>query len=89
VQAPVQLWRAADDEVLPNPYYAEAVRLSLPRAPETHVVAHAGHYDFLAPCSRRLAVLVPMICHSEPGFDRIAFHKTFDRDVVAFFRRTL
>jgi hypothetical protein len=30
-----------------------------------------------------------MICHSEPGFDRVAFHKTFDRDVVAFFRRTL
>jgi predicted dienelactone hydrolase len=89
VQAPVQLWRAADDQVLPHPYYAEAVRLSLPTPPETHVVPHAGHYDFLAPCSARLAKEVPAICVSEPGFDRAKFHEQLDRDVVAFFTRTL
>ena len=53
------------------------------------VVAGAGHYDFLAPCSPALAKVNAMICASAPGFDRVAFHQAFDRDVVAFFVRTL
>jgi predicted dienelactone hydrolase len=89
VRQPVQLWRAEDDQVLPHPYYAEAVRLALPKPPETHVVADAGHYDFLPPCSAKLATRVPAICTSKPGFDRAAFHERFDHDIVAFFTRTL
>jgi predicted dienelactone hydrolase len=86
---PVQLWRAADDQVLPHPYYAEAVREALPTPPETHVVDKAGHYDFLSPCSADLARRYAEICVSEPGFDRPAFHAQFDKAVVAFFERTL
>jgi predicted dienelactone hydrolase len=89
VRQPVQLWRAGDDRVLPHPYYAEAVRQALPTPPESHVVPHAGHYDFLAPCSAKLAKAVPEICTSEPGFDRTAFHADFNRQVVAFFEKTL
>jgi predicted dienelactone hydrolase len=89
VRQPVQLWRAEDDQVLPHPHYAEAVRSALPMPPETHVVADAGHYDFLKPCSAELATRVPAICTSKPGFDRAAFHERFDRDIVAFFKRTL
>jgi predicted dienelactone hydrolase len=89
LRQPVQLWRAGDDRVLPYPYYAEAVRRALPTAPESHVVPHAGHYDFLAPCSSQLAKALPQICSSEPGFDRAAFHQMFDRDVVVFFEKTL
>jgi predicted dienelactone hydrolase len=89
VRQPVQLWRAGDDQVLPHPYYAEAVRLALPTPPETHVVPHAGHYDFLAPCPPVMVQRNPEICTSEPGFDRTAFHAEFDREVVAFFERTL
>jgi predicted dienelactone hydrolase len=89
VRRPVQLWRAEDDQILPHPYYAEAVRLALPNPPETHIVADAGHYDFLPPCSAKLATRVPAICTSKPGFDRAAFHERFDHDIVAFFTRTL
>jgi predicted dienelactone hydrolase len=89
VRQPLQLWRAADDRVLPDPYYAEAVREDLPTPPETHVVAKAGHYDFLPPCSAQLAKSAPTICASAPDFDRAAFHLEFDRQVVAFFTRTL
>lgn len=89
VRQPVQLWRGADDRVLPHPYYAEQVRLSLPTPPESHVVEGAGHYDFIPPCSPALAEAVPMICHSNPGFDRAAFHAEFNREVTAFFQRTL
>jgi predicted dienelactone hydrolase len=30
-----------------------------------------------------------MICKSAPGFDRAAFHASFDRAVVAFFEANL
>lgn len=89
MRQPLQLWRAENDQVLPHPFYAEAVRVDLPSPPETHVVAGAGHYDFLAPCSAALAKVNAMICASASGFDRVAFHQAFDRDVVAFFVRTL
>ena len=89
VRAPVQLWRAEQDAVLPHPFYAEAVRAALPRSPEMHVVPGAGHYDFLAPCSAALRAAVPVICTSAPGFDRSAFHARFDAEVVRFFQATL
>ena len=89
VKAKVQLWRGEDDPVLPNPYYAEAVRRDLPTPPEMHVVPHMGHYEFLAPCSEAMAKRVPEICAHEPGFDPVAFHASFDREVVRFFRHAL
>jgi predicted dienelactone hydrolase len=89
VTLPLQLWRAEDDHILPNPDYAEAVRIALPRPPEFHLVANADHYDFLAPCTPALAKVAPEICVSRPSFDRAAFHETFNREVVAFFQRTL
>lgn len=89
VRVPVQLWRGADDPVLPHPFYAEAVRQDLPRPPQMHVVPHAGHYDFISPCSPAMAERLPEICVSEPGFDRAAFHERFNRAVVKFFKRAL
>jgi predicted dienelactone hydrolase len=89
VRQPIQLWRAENDQILPPPDYAEAVRAALPRAPEFHLVPHAGHFDFLAPCSAALAARVPEICQSAPDFDRTAFHADFNRAVVGFFQRTL
>ncbi len=89
VRVPVQLWRAANDHILPSPDYAEWVRDRLPRPPEYHVVAGADHFDFLAPCTDALARVAPMICHVSGGFSRTAFHRSFDAAVVGFFRRYL
>jgi predicted dienelactone hydrolase len=89
VLVPVQLWRAGDDAILPSPDNVEPVRDALPRPPEYHVVAGAGHFDFLAPCSEPMARMVPEICAEHGGFDRAAFHRTFNREVVRFFRKTL
>ena len=89
VRLPIQLWRAENDHILPHPDYAEAVRTALPLPPETHVVAGADHFDFLAPCTDRLAHLAPQICLSAPGFDRAAFHLEFNRQVVQFFQAHL
>jgi predicted dienelactone hydrolase len=89
VRIPIQLWRADEDEVLPPPEYADLVRDALPRSPEFHEVPNAGHYDFLAPCPALLARAAPQICHARLGFDREAFHRSFNAAVVAFFQRTL
>ncbi|MQA42478.1 prolyl oligopeptidase family serine peptidase [Rugamonas sp. FT29W] len=89
VKIPVQLWRAEDDVLLPHPRYAEAVRQALPEVPDYHVVRKAGHFDFLPPCSAALANIAPAICKSDPGFDRAAFHQTFNTAVVDFFGKNL
>ena len=89
VTMPVQLWRAGADRGRPAPESAHAVRDGLPSAPDFHVVPRAGHYDFLAPCTDALAHAVPEICSSEPGFDRIRFHRAFDRAVTGFFRQAI
>jgi len=89
VKVPVQLWRADNDVVLPHPRYAEAVRLALPQEADNHVVANAGHYDFLAPCGPALASMAPAICTSAVGFDRTAFHASFNAALVSFLNKTL
>ncbi len=86
VSVPIQLWRAENDYILPHPWYAEAVRNALPVPPDYQVVSNAGHFDFLAPCSERLAAVAPDICKSDPRFERAAFHATFNDAVVAFFK---
>jgi len=89
VTIPVQLWRATEDQILPHPFYAEAVAAALPSPPDYHLVPNAGHFDFLAPCSAAMKEQLAYLCQSAPGFDRTAFHAEFDAAVVGFFRKTL
>jgi len=89
VTVPLQLWRAGDDEILPDPFYASNVRANLPRPPEYHVVEGAGHFDFLTPCNETGRTTAAAICGSAPGFDRAAFHRDFNAKVVGFFRAEL
>jgi predicted dienelactone hydrolase len=89
VHVPVQLWRAANDQHQPNPWYEEQVRLALPRPPEYHVVPDAGHYDFLPPCGPHVAAVAPQTCNDPPSFDRAGFHEQFNGAVTQFFRANL
>lgn len=85
VQVPIQLWQGEADEVLPAPFNVEPIRDRLGRRPEYHLVAGAGHFDFLPPCSPELQAAFPVLCQSQAGFDRADFHRDFNRSVVAFF----
>jgi len=85
VSVPIQLWRAEDDLVLPHPWYAEAVRAALPQPLDYREVPKAGHFDFLAPCTPRFAAMAPPLCSSQPGFDRVEFHREFNAAVLGFF----
>jgi predicted dienelactone hydrolase len=85
ITAPVQLWKAADDQILPGDAYAEAVHRNLKRPHDYRVVAGAGHFDFLAPCATTPSADLAYLCASAPGFDRQAFHRDFNAAVVRFF----
>ena len=89
VRIPIQLWQAADDEILPAPFNAEPIRDRLGRPPEYHLIPDATHYDFLPPCAPEMFAALPVLCRSQPGFDRAAFHRMFNQQVVRFFRETL
>jgi predicted dienelactone hydrolase len=89
VKVPVQLWASerGGDGVLPHD--VAAVDRNLPAKHEYRVVSNAGHFAFLSPCPQASAKELPELCVDPPGFDRVAFHKQFDADVLAFFRRYL
>jgi len=89
ISVPIQLWRAEQDVVLPQPWYVEPVRAALPKPLDYREVPNAGHFDFLAPCTPRFAAMAPPLCSSQPGFDRVAFHRELNEAVVGFFRVAL
>ena len=70
VRVPVQLWRAEQDHVMPQPFYTQAVRDDLPLPPDYHVVAGADHMDFLPPCSSEKPAWCRRSARARRGFDR-------------------
>jgi predicted dienelactone hydrolase len=92
VTVPVQLWASTYsgngtslDGV--SPANVAAVSGGLPAPQDFHVVENATHYAFLAPCRPQPNQTISAICLDAPGFDREAFHRTFDDAVRAFFRQ--
>nr|WP_255703267.1 alpha/beta fold hydrolase [Lysobacter sp. GX 14042] len=89
VRVPVQLWASEQGGDGVEFEHIEAIRTALPAAPEYHLARGAGHFAYLAPCTPRLAETAPGICEDPDGFDRLAWHRTLNAAVVAFFRRHL
>jgi predicted dienelactone hydrolase len=89
VTVPVQLWASerGGDGVLPA--VVAAVDKNLPAPHEYHVVPNSAHFAFFSPCPPAMAAEVPEICSDAAGFDRVAFHRQFDADMLAFFRAKL
>ncbi|MBV8536298.1 MAG: prolyl oligopeptidase family serine peptidase [Alphaproteobacteria bacterium] len=84
IPIPVQVWSAGKDVIAPPQWNADILRTAL-RSPDFHAEPEAGHFSFLPPCSEELAKVKGEICEDPPGFDRAAFHRDFNRTVVAFF----
>jgi predicted dienelactone hydrolase len=89
VRIPVQLWASefGGDGVLPHS--VDIVDKNLAAKHEYHVVPNSGHFSFLAPCPPALVAELPRICADASGFDRVAFHKKFNADALAFFQAQL
>jgi predicted dienelactone hydrolase len=94
VKVPVQLWASERETELgripmPSAESVAAVDRSLPAKHEYHVVPNSAHFAFLFICPPALAKDLPELCTDAPGFDRVAFHKQFNAEVLAFFRTHL
>lgn len=93
VNVPVQLW--SSDPKLGARYDSGCcglgIRNRLPSKPDFHLATGAIHVSFLAPCSpdEKEKPEFSRICTDAPDFDRVAFHKDFHSDVLAFFRKNL
>jgi predicted dienelactone hydrolase len=85
VRVPVQVWAAEADANAPARSNAAAIAGLLPNRPMITTVPGASHFSFLAPCSLVTRLAAPMLCADSGGFDRAAFHRAFNADVVAFF----
>lgn len=86
VATPVQLWTGENDRITPDATNGAIVRSGLRDRLEARSVPGAGHASFLAPC--RLLKPSPS-CEDGPAFDRAAFHRQMNADVIEFFNRTL
>jgi predicted dienelactone hydrolase len=88
VHVPIQLWSSEQGGMGVRPQEVSAVAINLPEKPEFHLVAGATHLSFDCPCSEQAKSANPtIVCVDPPGFDRAAFHRKFNDDVAAFFRK--
>ena len=89
VRIPVQLWASEFGGDGVQPHSVDIVDKNLPTKHDYHVVPNSGHFAFLAPCPPALVAELPRICADTGGFDRAAFHRQFNADVLVFFQAQL
>jgi predicted dienelactone hydrolase len=91
IKVPIQLW--SSDPKLSSSHVSGCcglgLRSRLPAPPDFHLVTNGIHFSFLPPCSEAAKRDLPRICVDAAGFDREAFHKDFNGEVLAFFRKHL
>jgi predicted dienelactone hydrolase len=86
VKVPVQLWALERGNPFVTPASTAALNRNLPAKHEYRVVPNAVHDAFWI-CPAFLKDLSE--CTDAPGFDRAAFHKQFNADVLTFFSAQL
>ncbi|HET7086647.1 MAG TPA: hypothetical protein VFI23_17910 [Rhizomicrobium sp.] len=89
VRTPIQLWSSEKGGAGVTPEKVAAVAHDLPQPPEFHLVPNTAHPAFAFPCSPAVVKVAMEFCTDPPDFDRAAFHKTFNAQVLRFFREKL
>lgn len=89
VHVPVLLYSGDDDELLAVDKNAEALARKLPQTPEYKLLAGAGHFVFMAPCSDEQRATAPILCNDREGVDREDIHRNLSAEAVRFFEGAL
>ncbi|WP_419901989.1 alpha/beta hydrolase family protein [Kiloniella sp.] len=93
VTAPIQLWAGSKDLNVPTMTNTNIILKGIPIKPEYHLINKAGHFAFLPPCNPLLEEANPrvwkMVCLDDPAFNRHSFHKEFNKEITAFYNKTL
>jgi predicted dienelactone hydrolase len=88
VTVPVLVYAGEKDDLTRLPYHGERLSRVLPRV-DCVVVNGADHFSFLASFPAALRLVGIQGTRDPDGFDRDAFHEGLNREIVAFFDRTL
>ena len=89
VHVPVLLYSGDGDELLAVDKNAEALARKLPQTPEYKLLAGAGHFVFMAPCSDEQRATAPMVCNDREGVDREDINRNLSAEAVRFFEDAL
>lgn len=84
ITVPVRVVMAEHDTVLAAKYHGAHVVAHLPGA-QSHTVAGAGHFAFMAQPTFPLPSAAGDAASNPPGFDRVAFLPTLESEVAEFF----
>lgn len=89
VTTPVQVWSSEQGGQGVTPKAEAAIAADLPVKPDYHPVPNSTHLSFIFPCPPAVAKVAGDVCVDPAGFDRAVFHKEFDAQILAFFRKKL
>ena len=89
VHVPVLLYSGDDDTLVFPDKNADALARKLPVAPEFKVIAGAGHFVFMAPCTDEQMATMPGLCTDAEGVDREDIHRDLIEEAGRFFRQSL
>lgn len=89
VSVPLQLWASEQGGRGASAEATAKIGDALTSKTNVNIVRNAAHFVFLAPCPAEAIKSEPEFCTDGAGFDRTAFHKQFNADLIAFFRQRL
>ncbi|EJM98797.1 alpha/beta hydrolase [Phyllobacterium sp. YR531] len=94
ISVPVQLWGSERGVDGVSPEDTANIIRNMSTKPDFQSVPKSNHFSFLPPCTSDFAKLAAEsgdteLCSDDPGFDRVAFHKQFNADILAFFSKHL
>ncbi len=86
IKAPLLIFVGDKDEELSPEDNAMALAHDMREGAMLQVIPGAGHFTFLAPCSRDLSREMPSLCVDREGIDRAALHQNINSDIGSFFK---
>jgi predicted dienelactone hydrolase len=88
VTVPALVYAAENDDLTRAQYHSERLAKTLPRA-ECVLVEGAGHFSFVTSFPTAPKIVAGEGARDPTGFDRDAFHRVMNGEIVGFFNRTL
>ena len=89
VHVPVLLYSGDGDKLVAFDKNAAALARKLPTAPDFKLLAGAGHFVFMAPCTKEQLAAMPALCTDADGVDRKDIHRNLISEAGRFFSHAL
>ncbi|SEN23068.1 Predicted dienelactone hydrolase [Pseudomonas sp. ok272] len=89
VHVPVLLYSGDGDTLVAVDKNAEALARKLPVPPDFKLLAGAGHFVFMAPCTEEQLHAMPALCTDADGVDREDIHRHLINEAGRFFSQAL